>query len=295
MITDKQRTERQSGIFSSDVPRIMKGDGVRLVLEKLGELERENLDDVVEVQLGNLVEPRILDAYEARHGQMTVRSPDTMRHPVHTWLGAHLDGLLPSKVIEAKSVGWYKRQEWGEPGSNEIPDRVLWQVQEQMLVTGCSVCEIPVCFIDEKSLKDLLTGKLPPIEIYVMSAERELQEYIVERCGRVWQHVQAKTLPDPEKPIDARLLYRKDTGEIVEADEAIVAVHAELLVQRSAEEAVKARVDELKAQIQAFMRDASELRFGGRTLVTWKKEKDRAAYTVAAREGSRKFLIKEPK
>jgi len=295
MITDKQRAERQSGIFSSDVPRIMAGDGVRVALEKLGELERENLDDVVEVQIGNLVEPRILDAYEAQFGKLTVRSPDTMRHQVHNWLGAHVDGLAPSKVIEAKSVGWYMRQEWGEPGTDEVPDRVLWQVQEQLAVAGCSVGEVPVCFIDEKSLKELLTGKLPPIAVYLIPADRDLEAYIVERCAKVWQHVQARTLPDPETPRDARLLYRKDSGAVIEADEAIAALHADLLVKQAAEKAVKANVDDLKAQIQAFMKDASELRYRGRTLATWKKEKDRDGYFVAARPGSRKFLPKELK
>lgn len=296
MITDKQRAERQSGIFSSDAPRIMMGDGVRVALEKMGELERENLDDVVAVQIGNLVEPRILDAYESLHSKLTVRSPDTLRHPLHRWLGAHIDGLVESaKVIEAKSVGWYMRREWGEPGTDEVPDRVLWQVQEQLAVTGCSIGEVPVCFIDENSLRQLLTGKLPPIEIYVIPADRDLEAYIVERCGKVWQHVEARTLPEPEKPSDVRLLYRKDTGAAVEADEAIAAVHADLMLKKAAEKAAEAAVDEAKAQIQAFMKDASELRYRGRTLATWKKEKDREAYMVAAREGARKFLPKELK
>src|SRR5678815_1848728 len=122
MITDKQREERKNGIFSSDVPRIMAGEGVRVALEKMGELEPANFDDVVEVELGSIIEPRILDAYESLHGKLTVRSPDTMRHQQHPWLGAHMDALTPAKVIEAKSVGWYKRNEWGEPGTDEVPD-----------------------------------------------------------------------------------------------------------------------------------------------------------------------------
>lgn len=295
MITDKQREDRQGGIFSSDVPRIMAGDGVRVVLEKLGELDRENLDDVVEVQIGNLVEPRILDAYEATQGPLALRSPDTMRHAEHKWLGAHLDGIGQNLIVEAKSVGWYRRRDWGEPGSDEVPDRVLWQVQEQLAVARMPIGHVPVCFIDENSLKALLTGKLPPIHVYVVPADRDLEAYIVERCGKVWRHVEARTLPEPEQPLDARLLYRQDTGEVLEADEAIVAVHAELLLKQAAEKAAKAEADKLKAQIQAFMKDASELRHRGCTLATWKKEKDRAAYTVAAREGSRKFLTKEIK
>jgi len=295
MITDKQRAERQNGIFSSDVPRIMAGDGVRVALEKMGQLERENLDDVPEIQLGNLIEARILDTYETAHGGLLKRSPDTMRHPEHKWLGAHLDGFTLQEIVEAKSVGWYNRAEWGEPGTDEVPDRVLWQVQEQVAVARLPLAKVPVCFLTEAALVAFATGNALPIEIYIVPADAELEAYIVERCGKVWQHVEARTLPEPETPRDARLLYRKDTGAIVEADEAIAAVHADLLLQQATEKAVKARVDDLKAQIQAFMKDASEIRYRGQTMATWKKEKDRAAYMVVAREGSRKFLPKELK
>jgi hypothetical protein len=293
VITEDQRKIRHTGIFSSDVPRIMAGDGVRVALEKMGELQRENLDDVLEVEIGNLVEPRILDAYEASLGSLAVRSPDTLRHAEHKWLGAHIDGIGSNLIVEAKSVGWYRRRDWGEPGTDEVPDRVLWQVQEQLAVSRMPLGHVPVCFIDEKSLKELLTGKLPPIEVYVIPADRDLEAYIVERCGKVWQHVEARTLPDPEKPLDARLLYRKDTGAIVEADDAIVALHAQLLAEQAAEKRSKAQVDELKAQLQAFMKDASELRHQGRTLATWKLTKPSAGYTVGPKPGYRKLLTKE--
>src|SRR5216684_6877417 len=109
-ITEKQRAERQNGIFSSDVPRIMSGEGVRVALEKMGQVEREDISEIPEVQLGNLIEPRILDAYEAKHGGLLKRSPDTMYHEQHKWLGAHLDGFTSQEIVEVKSVGWYNRR-----------------------------------------------------------------------------------------------------------------------------------------------------------------------------------------
>lgn len=293
MITDEQRKARQSGIFSSDVPRIMSGQGVRVALEKLGEIERENLDDVPEVQLGNIVEPKIIDAFEATHEPLIARSPDTLRHAQHGWLGAHLDGFNMQYLVEAKSVGWYNRNDWGAPGTDEVPDRVLWQVQEQMAVARLPLAKVPVCFLTEQALVALITGRPLPIDVYVIPADRDLEAYIIERCGKVWQHVEARTLPDPEKPIDARLLYRKDSGAIVEADETISALHTLLLSEQAAEKAAKAKADELKAQLQAFMKDASELRYQGQTLATWKMTKPRAGYTVAPKPGYRLFLSKE--
>lgn len=293
MITDKQRAERQKGIFSSDVPRIMAGDGVRVALEKMGELERENLDDVPEIQLGNLIEPRILDAYEAMESIVLTRSPDTMRHPTHAWLGAHLDAISPIELVESKSVGWYNRGLWGSPGTDEVPDRVLWQVQVQMAVARLPLAKVPVCFLTEAALVAFATGNPLPIEVYVVPADADLEAHIVERCGKVWQHIVAHTLPEPETPRDARLLYRKDSGAVIEADDAIAATHAQLLTAQAEEKAAKSRADDLKAQIQAFMKEASEIRFNGRTLATWKLTKDTAGYTVGPKPGYRKFLPKE--
>lgn len=293
MITDKQKAIRHTGIFSSDVPRIMAGDGVRVALEKMGEIERENLDDIPEIQLGNMIESRILDAYESKHGGMLKRSPDTMRHPDHQWLGAHLDGFNLQEIIEAKSVGWYNRNLWGSPGTDEVPDRVLWQVQEQLAVARVPIAKVPVCFLTEAALVAFATGNPLPLEIYVVPADADLEAYIVERCGKVWQHVESRTLPEPETPKDARLIYRKDTGAIVEADDAIYEEYKNMLGARGKKASAELSEDEAKAKLQAFMKDASEIRYQGKTLVTWKKEKDRAAYTVAAREGSRKFLTKE--
>lgn len=296
MITDEQRKARLGGIFSSDVPRIMAGDGVKVALEKMGQLEMENLDDVPEIQLGRLVEPRVLDAYEKLNGDSPMRrSPPTMRHPKHDWLGAHLDAFTQTEVVEAKSVGWYNRREWGEPGTDEIPDRVLWQVQEQLAVSRLSVAKVPVCFLSEAALVAFATGNPLPIEVYVVPADADLEAYIVEKCGKVWEHVKAKTMPEPETPQDARLLYRKDTGKVIEATEEIALAHLDLLRLIAIGKTAEREIDEHKAYLQAFMKEASEIRYKGQTIATWKLTKDSAGYTVAPKPGYRKFLTKEVK
>ena len=292
VITDKQRAERQKGIFSSDVPRIMSGDSVRVALEKMGEVEPENLDDVPEIQLGNLIEPRILDAYEKANGTVLTRSPDTMRHAIHPWLGAHLDALGQGELVEAKSVGWYNRNQWGEPGTDQVPDRILWQVQEQLAVAQLPLAKVPVCFLSEAALVAFATGNPLPIEVYVIPADRDIEAYIVERCGKVWKHIEERTLPEPESPTDARLLYRKDNGQAIEADEGIAGVHLALMDIRAQIKRDEALEDEMIAEIQSFMREASELRFQRRTLATWKMTKDSAGYTVGPKPGYRKFLPK---
>ena len=91
MITETQRTRRQSGIFASDVARIMTGDGVSVALEKLGLDEDRQIGLLPAVRLGNLLEGVVLNEFERKTGLALRRSPDTLLHPMNPWLGCHLD------------------------------------------------------------------------------------------------------------------------------------------------------------------------------------------------------------
>ena len=305
MITEAQRERRKTGIFSSDVPRIMNGNGVLVALEKMGAEPEANYDDVIEVEIGQLIEPAILDAYAELEKVDFIRSPDTIRHPVHQWLGAHLDGLWPGVLdIDSKAVGWYRRSLWGD-GGDEIPDDVMWQVQEQMLVAGVNLAKVPVCFINEESLKHLLIWmrdvslgnppKLPPITVFTISADAELQDHIIQRAGYVWHCVENMEYPLPEKPSDIRLIYKKDTGYAVEATEEIAALWEQALAAQAIKSAADKEEARLKFQIQEFMKDAAELRHNGRTLATFKTNTGRAGYTVEPVEPFRSFLLKKKK
>lgn len=296
MITDEQRARRKTGIFSSDVPRIIAGDGPRVALEKLGHLPEANLDDIMEVEIGSMIEGSILNAYEAQMRCTLVRSPDTIRHPQWDWMGAHLDSFLPAvRDVEAKSVGPYARFEWGNPFTDEVPDRVLWQTQEQMAVTGLPEAHVAVCFIDADSLKHLLTGRTPPITIYIVQRSEKLIAHLTEVSWNVWDCVQSGRLPKPEKPSDARLIYRKGDGGMVEADDATYQVYLELMEARENKTAWS-NIEEHRAfELQEYMKEAAELRYNGRMLATWKLNNGRKGYTVEPLPPYRTFLPKEPK
>ena len=137
MITEKQKQQRTLGLFSSDAPRLMMGEGVQLWLEKTGQVEPENLDDNPRVQLGNVLESVILMAASTTLDKVVLSPPNTFYHPEHSRLGAHLDGVVNDEptVVEAKAVSAYikDREGWGEPGTDEVPDKVIWQVQHQLL------------------------------------------------------------------------------------------------------------------------------------------------------------------
>jgi predicted phage-related endonuclease len=338
-ITAEQKERRKGYIGSSDVPRIMMGRGFRVAADKLGltddvpdEEDREALavddgdddvfqrpgdDDLVEedsfeIQIGHKVEAAVLDAYEKRmRPDELERSPDTIVSERYPWLAVHLDGraTYPARRVntEAKTVGYYRRKEWGE-SADDIPLRVQWQVQTQMLVTGLEETHIPVCFIDAVSLKYLFLEKLPPIRIYEVRADAVLQEYIVEKTRTVFEHVQAGMLPPPDTVEDVMFLYRRDDGRTVIADDATFANCVILADVKAKQKELKARRDELELNVKLAMDTAAELRFDNLLLATWKKALDGEKLDKKALErdhpdlyrrylvptlGSRRFLLKD--
>lgn len=322
-LTPEQKEKRKSGIYASDVARIMIGDSVRLALEKMGEIESDgdDLEDVVEVQIGHLIEPKIMDAYEHEYAPMELRrSPNTMNHPDYPWLGCHLDAIALGTRdtwlcdVEAKSVGWYRRREWGD-GGDEVPDRVLWQVEAQLAAARFNgerftVAHVPVCFINEESLKQLLVGKIPPISLFVIPADAELEYMLIEKSKQIWNCIETHTLPPPEKIQDVRLLYRKDEGQAVEAPDELKVVHGDLLKLQERIKKAESQEERFKFQLQEFMKSAAILRHENRTIATWKNDRDSSRVDLKKLEenypevykdvlkptkGARKFLVKEPK
>ena len=150
MITAEQRAARADKIGSSDAAAILGLDPNKnradVYLEKTGEAApfagNENTDR------GNLLEPVLVKWAEQELGLESIR--DVMFTHPSGLLVANLDGCLGinranevTAIIEAKSAT--DPDAWGEPGTDEVPDRVLVQVAHQFVcVPSARVCWIPV-------------------------------------------------------------------------------------------------------------------------------------------------------
>lgn len=314
-ITAEERERRKSLLGSSDVAQIMTGNGVKVALQKMGEIPEPDIDHLSSVQLGDLLEPRVIDAYEAQEGVQVIRSPSTMVHPSFPWLGAHLDAWEhPGTVIEAKNLSSFNRKEWGDPGTDQVPMLRYWQVMAQMAVSGAPKAKIPVCFINEAALTALLLGKGLPITTFVVEARDDMIEYLIDESRKVWRCIESRTLPEPITLRDTDLIYRQSPGvtEVKSTDE-ILSSYEELMNVRSAIKELEELKGARELEIKQYMRAAAILvshKDPGRVLATWKQSKptkvfDRdalsvdhpelvKAYTIT-REGNRPFLPKEKK
>lgn len=316
MITNEQRKFRKSGIFSSDTPRIMAGQGLRVALEKLEVLgndeDEDPFADDIEMALGTKAEAAVLDSYESLEKVQLVRNPPTVMSEKYPWLGCHQDAEEKNVVnVEAKTVGWYRRKFWGE-GGDEVPSDVIWQTQQQMLVRGLTITRVPVMFVDAESLKRYILRMYGmdvtiPIKVYTIPADKELQEIIIEKTKYVWDCVQRQELPEPENFDDFMVVYRQDAGTSIEADEEILEAYTLLMDTRERLKPLEKAKERLESLIKLFMKENSRLTSDVHTLITWKADADSEYFDLKEfsadnpeiykkylkpKKGSRRFLPK---
>jgi predicted phage-related endonuclease len=103
----RSKKDRRYFLGGSDARTIMNDDEaalLRLWREKRGEVEPEDLSDILTVQLGTVTEDLNRRWYERSSGCTVKAVQRHIRHPVIKWMGATLDGLVePSgAVFEAK-------------------------------------------------------------------------------------------------------------------------------------------------------------------------------------------------
>lgn len=275
MITEEQRLARRSGLFASDVGRGMTGHWVQVALEKLGLQDETDLDDVMEVAIGSKAEKYILDAYESETGATLIRDLDTLIHPDHSWLGCHRDAidLKAEENIEAKCIGQYNRKQWGD-GGDEVPPYVLWQAQTQMACSGHKITKIPVCFVTTTALGLLFLEKSPPITIFEVPKDYELEAHLIDTAKKVWDGILRGETPPPTNLEDVHMLYKKAALTSLEADGSILEAWQALNITKGIIKAKEEEKDNLEFFIKGAMKDAAILALNGVELATWTNNTD---------------------
>ena len=105
---------------------------IRLWREKRGEIEPEDLSDNLIVQLGTITEVLNRAWYQRSTGQTIKDIQKRVRHPVHKWMAATLDGMVEQTgaVFEAKfMLPWAFTEE-------AAAEKHMAQLQHNMWVVG---------------------------------------------------------------------------------------------------------------------------------------------------------------
>jgi predicted phage-related endonuclease len=185
-------SQRRTFIGGSDARTIMGSDEPRLIRlwrEKRGEVEPEDLSDDLIVQLGNITEGLNRSWYERSTGNAVEDVQRRVRHPVHKWMGATLDGLVQQTgaVFEAKfMLPW----NFSEEGAAE---KHMAQLQHNMWVTNA-----------RSAVLSVITGGGKWVEIHI-HGDPLYQHLLLTTEKKFWRCVQTGEPPrlfgvEPPRP-----------------------------------------------------------------------------------------------
>jgi hypothetical protein len=180
----KVRSDRRRFIGGSDARIIMSPDEgalIRLWKEKRGEAEPEDLSGNLIVQLGAATEALNQTWYERNTGRVVTDVQRWVRHPVHRYLAATLDGFVNDldAVFEAKfMLPWSFSEE-------TAVEKHMAQLQHNMWVTNA-----------RSAVLSIITGGGKWIEMTI-PADALYQHFLLTAERRFWRCVQTGDTPRP--------------------------------------------------------------------------------------------------
>ncbi len=276
MLTEEQRKARLNGIGASDSAIIMGFSSFKtpyeLYLEKTGLVTIENKEETQQQFWGNKLESVILQHF-AQVNDVEVTTPDTIYHKDHPFIFANLDGFVPgwNAVVEIKCANSFMRAQWDEAEEDGIPMQYLIQIAKQVAITDA---QAGFCAV-------LIGGN--EYRQYTYERDRELEGMILESDIAFWKCVKERIEPEPIAISDLTLRYPKSSNKTITATQDVWMAVEFASAEKEIIKVHEAKLDKLKMQIMAFMKDADCIvDMDNVPLATWKQNK----------RGSRSFLIK---
>jgi putative phage-type endonuclease len=253
-LTKEQHAKRAQGVGSSDAAAAIGLNpyytAVELWQEKRGELPPFIGNEAT--KWGKLLEGPVRQEYAERTGRV-VRLPVETLGPVHGFMVCHPDGVTDDgRLYEGKTARY--GDDFGDSGTDQVPEQYLIQCQHAMIVTGLKVCDLAV----------LIGGQ--DFRLYELPADEGLQEAIIEAEAEFWTHVQKGTRPriDYSAPGAVAVLKRlypgTDGRTLTASKECEKNRHLLEVAKKQGKDAEEVEA-EAKARLLDFMGEASALRF----------------------------------
>jgi putative phage-type endonuclease len=187
---------RRLGIGGSDANTIAAGDPekvLRLIQEKRGEVEPEDLSRVLPVRMGSFTEPFNIQWLEESTGLKVTGQGDTRVSSEHPWMRCNLDGETVLEdglkaIVEAKHCSAFAKEE-------EVTQRYFAQLQHCMHVCGYERAILSV-FFGTFTWKQFLVHADPLYQAQLIDQERK-----VWRCVETGEMPPIAHVPAPVEPI----------------------------------------------------------------------------------------------
>jgi putative phage-type endonuclease len=293
--------ERKNYIGGSDLGAICGLNPYRTALDVYLDKTSDDISEETNAAMrwGNLLEDVVAKAYSEDTGYDVEIEPNTIYHPEYSFLAANIDRWADNKrrILECKTASFLKAKEWGDLGTDQIPESYLIQN-----ATYSAVCNVPV--VDTAVL---IGGQ--DFRIYTYNRNKELEEKLIKIACNFWHnHIEKRIPPKCVSTRDTFNLFPQSNHHEIVAESNILEKWEQLKAAKEEENRIADTIEKLKTDIQEFMRDYDVLIDNqGNVIATWKNTtprsffdlkrfKDEAKdlylkYTSHAKQ-SRMFLIK---
>lgn len=240
---------------------------LKLWLQKTGRAGKT--DESPRMRLGKKAEAMILGEYEEETGCRARLNTRLYRHP-EVPFGGTPDAFRVEPDTEGVELKWHSthlRKDFGEPGSDAVPDHHFVQATSYAGLTSSPRWHFGVLFGNE--------GVTP----YTIRFDRDLYDVLTEASARFWRdHVIADRPPEIDGSDDARAWvegrFPREKAPLRPANKQEEDWLQALLDARAKEAAFKAEAETLRTYLEAAIGEAAGIEALGLGRVTWKATKD---------------------
>lgn len=249
-----------------------------LWLEKTG--KKEGFSGNSATSWGNALEEIVAQKYSERTNNKLRKSNNMFIHKKHKWMTGNVDRLVAGskKLVEIKtSLGKYRSDvEWGEDGSDIIPEIYFLQVQHYLAVTN----------YQEADLAALISGSNgAELRIYPIKRDNLIIKRLIDMEYDFWEKVQNDIPPVIKSSSDASLRWRQDDGRTLISDSEQWSNVMQLKNIKDNIKILEKQEEEIKVKLMNFMGDKAFLvDQQGNKLCSWTTQVSNRIDTKAIKE-----------
>ncbi|HNQ68350.1 MAG TPA: YqaJ viral recombinase family protein [Bacteroidales bacterium] len=270
--------ERKNYLGGTDLAAICGLNPYRTALDVYLDKTSDDISEETNAAMrwGTLLEDVVAKEYAQITGYDIEIEPNTIYHPEHKFLGANIDRWVDrwvnngTHILECKTAGFTKAKEWGDLGTDQIPESYLVQVAHYAAISGARKIDIAV----------LIGGQ--DFRIYTYNKNKDLEGKIVKIGVNFWHnHIEKRIPPKCITTRDTFNLFPQSNNKEILAQDDIIAKLEELKIAKMSEEQIQKTIEKLKVEIQEFMRDYDVLiDNNGNVIATWKNTAPRSCFDL---------------
>lgn len=274
--------DRLSGLGGSDIGAILGLNPWRTPYqvweEKVG--KADPFTGNLQTRFGSYAEEFVAREYCEQTGRQVQRFNPMLRHPTAPLIG-HVDRLVVPEGakrashkreirtdlgLEAKTASAFatgRGTEWGESGTDQIPESYLVQIATYQALTGCPRWDLAVMFGNTE------------FRIYHLTRDLELEGYIIEEAARWWRdHVITGVPPDPSSETEARQRWPgHQPGKVLPADQNLLRLARALAATKQLVADWSKEEQAIKDELLPLLADADTVEDGGKSILTYRANK----------------------